>query len=760
VNKELPEGWAEAPVTGFAELIRGVSFQGGEASDSPATGLVAILRANNISDSLKFTDLQYVPEGRISSLQMLRVGDVVIAMSSGSKSVVGKAASVSAPWNGAFGAFCGVLRPSEEIDPNYFGRFFQTRGYRSYVSEVAAGNNINNLKREHFENIQMPLPPLAEQKRIVAKVEALLERVNKARDNLATVPAILKRFRQSVLAAATTGKLTEDWRIQKELSHADWQLLSLGSLGEWRGGGTPSKSDNKFWKDGTIQWISPKDMKSDVILDSLDHITSPGASKLKLLPKDSVLFVVRGMILAHTFPVAITSTSATINQDIRAILPSITVVPKYILFALKNESSGILRAARSSTHGTKRLETDTLKAWLIPVPSIEEQKEIVRRVEVLFALADAIEKRVADATQRVEKITQAILAKAFSGELVATEAELARQEGRTFEPASALLERIKAEHASSTTAKKPRAQTRTKTAPKPAAPAAGEIPKKSSSSSKPANAQSGSIPDRIISAMKPGVEYSRADLLAATGINETDWLWAARQLKDSHQITQTGERRGARYNLTAAKATKSKLVEMPKPAIHNCHAGNDMYNRAALCAYIVKSCHDPRYPLGRVKLAKLFYLTQRLADVHLTQHFEKLAAGPLDIGFPKFLNLAKGHHWLVLDKAIGKLHPVSPGPKIDDSLPQAEKILGDAKSKVDEMLSKMKAWRWETLERWATVLEAALELIELDRPVNIATIKDVLTNNEKWVKKLSREEFSDFHIINTITGLKNHGFFK
>jgi type I restriction enzyme S subunit len=96
------------------------------------------------------------------------------------------------------------------------------------------------------------------------------------------------------------------------------------------------------------------------------------------------------------------------------------------------------------------------------LPPLAEQLEIVRRVEALFKLADAIEKRVASATARAEKLTQAILAKAFRGELVPTEAELARQEGREYEPASKLLERIRAERENSSSGKKGK-NSRTKT---------------------------------------------------------------------------------------------------------------------------------------------------------------------------------------------------------------------------------------------------------------------------------------------------------
>src|SRR5437016_880160 len=95
---ELPKGWAHASVLELGSLIRGVSYAKGEAITSPASGRVALLRANNIADGLVFNELQYVPESRVAAKQRLRIGDVVLAMSSGSKSVVGKAACVRARW--------------------------------------------------------------------------------------------------------------------------------------------------------------------------------------------------------------------------------------------------------------------------------------------------------------------------------------------------------------------------------------------------------------------------------------------------------------------------------------------------------------------------------------------------------------------------------------------------------------------------------------------------------------------------------------
>jgi type I restriction enzyme S subunit len=133
-------------------------------------------------------------------------------MSSGSKSVVGKTAQASESWDGGFGAFCGVLRSSPELNSRYVGLFLRTRDCRRHISEPSAGTNINNLKAEHFSEIEVPIAPLAEQTRIVVKLENLLGQVDACQHRLAKIPSLLKRFRQSVLAAACSGHLTADWR--------------------------------------------------------------------------------------------------------------------------------------------------------------------------------------------------------------------------------------------------------------------------------------------------------------------------------------------------------------------------------------------------------------------------------------------------------------------------------------------------------------------------------------------------------------------
>ncbi|MXP29697.1 restriction endonuclease subunit S [Porphyrobacter algicida] len=151
----------------IADQIRGVSYAKADVVDRPAEGFLPVLRANNITDDgLSFDDLVYVRAEKVSAKQQVRSGDIVIAASSGSISVVGKAAQAEHDLGMGFGAFCKVVRPSPKVHARYIGHFFKTRDYRRRMSALAAGANINNLKNEHIDEIEIPLPTLDEQKRI------------------------------------------------------------------------------------------------------------------------------------------------------------------------------------------------------------------------------------------------------------------------------------------------------------------------------------------------------------------------------------------------------------------------------------------------------------------------------------------------------------------------------------------------------------------------------------------------------------------
>jgi type I restriction enzyme, S subunit len=216
---EVPTNWAIAAGNDLFSLVRGVSYDKAHASDLPGDDLVPILRANNISDAQIITDdLVYVPTRYVSPDQFLYDGDLLIAASSGSRTVVGKAARASEMHQRfAFGAFCTVARSRMNEHSSWLSCYMKTRAYREYVERVALGININNLRGSDLAAMPIKIAPLPEQRRIVAKIDSLSAKSNRARDQLDHIPRLVEKYKQAILAAAFQGELTADWRAAHSL---------------------------------------------------------------------------------------------------------------------------------------------------------------------------------------------------------------------------------------------------------------------------------------------------------------------------------------------------------------------------------------------------------------------------------------------------------------------------------------------------------------------------------------------------------------
>lgn len=445
--------WVTTEVSTICEIIRGVTYNKIESRDSQENGYLPVLRANNIQDGqLNSFDLVFVPENCISTRQLIRAGDVIVAMSSGSKSVVGKAAQAVTNWNGGFGAFCGVLRPSSEINKRYFYYFTQSAEYRQTVSTLSAGVNINNLKPSHFDKIEIPIAPLAEQTRIASKLDELLAQVDTLKARIDAIPALLKRFRQSVLAAAVSGRLTEESR-QYNTNNIAPRTAQLGTLiTEMRNG--LSAKPNEDGKGLPILRISSVRAGSIDQTDIRFLECNTNEEERYTLRVGDLLFTryngslelvgVCGLIrqLSHT-------TLVYPDKLIRVRCDTTLILPEYleIFFSELSARQRIMDLVKS-TSGQKGISGQDLKAMVVTFPSLIEQTEIASRVEQLFTIADQLETKVASAKSRIDKLTQGILTKAFRGELV--------PQDPTDEPASVLLERIKAQRAAAPKAKRSR----------------------------------------------------------------------------------------------------------------------------------------------------------------------------------------------------------------------------------------------------------------------------------------------------------------
>jgi restriction endonuclease S subunit len=188
-----------------------------------------------------------------------------------------------------------------------------------------------------------------------------------------------------------------------------WTSEPLGKLGRWLSGGTPSMANPDYWG-GDIPWVSPKDMKHTRLWDTIDHVTERALGNgARLAPAHALLLVVRGMILAHTFPVARAELSLAFNQDIKALVPRDDVDSDYLLWWLIAHERVLLGITTESTHGTKRMPTDALHGVEINLPPLPEQRAIAAALSDVDALLGGLERLIAKKRDLKQAATQQLL---------------------------------------------------------------------------------------------------------------------------------------------------------------------------------------------------------------------------------------------------------------------------------------------------------------------------------------------------------------
>jgi len=188
-------------------------------------------------------------------------------------------------------------------------------------------------------------------------------------------------------------------------------------------GGTPNKDTERFWN-GEVPWASPKDMKRFRLSDTEDHVSNEAVTVagLKVVPSGTVLVVVRGMILAHSFPVAITTEPMTINQDMKALLPTPRVHPEFLAYLLVGLKSVMLSFVEEAAHGTRKLATEVWSKLPVALPGHPEQRSIVEEVERESTYVAKAASRLEHQIGLLTEHRQALITAAVTGELPVPEA--------------------------------------------------------------------------------------------------------------------------------------------------------------------------------------------------------------------------------------------------------------------------------------------------------------------------------------------------
>lgn len=366
-----------------------------------------------------------------------------------------------------------LIRTGERsaISPKLLKYWINSTQIRNLIALNATGTTRKRITRKKLESFDFPVPPLAEQQEIVRQLGIMLAQVEQIKARLDAIPAILKKFRQSVLADAVSGKLTEKERgttsiksgipaitLGKQYTESPkgWIWSNLTELAALESGHTPRKSVAEYWDGGDVPWISLQDIREahgKVINDTKFMPTMKGIdnSSARLLPKGTVCFS-RDISVGYTTIMG--REMATTQHFANWVCNKELLNNFYLMYAYMASKDSLLLSGQGTT--VKTIYMPALKTSMILLPPLEEQELIVTKIQNFFRMSELIESQISAVQKRVNVLTQSILAKAFSGELTAEWREQHQDLITGVNSAEALLAKIQEEWEASKPVKKTR----------------------------------------------------------------------------------------------------------------------------------------------------------------------------------------------------------------------------------------------------------------------------------------------------------------
>lgn len=396
-------------------FVRGLTYSKSDEVDFSSN---VVIRANNIdlnTHELNFNELRYIDESIVvKDDKKLKKNDILICTASGSKSHLGKVALVEEDLSMAFGGFMGVLRSDlSKISPQYLYRILISDIFKKHVDGLSNGANINNLKFSQIENLEIPLPSLATQLKIVEKLDKIFAEIDRAtvatQVNVKNAEDIFQSYLTEVFERGGDG----------------WVKNKLSTICSKIGSGATPRGGNESYKSEGISLIRSMNVYDDGFLyDSLAHIDEEQARALDnvTVESDDVLFNITGASVARCCVVPNDVLPARVNQHVsilRAINEKINPNLLHLLLISKFHKNNLLKVGESGGTTRQAITKSQLIDYEISYPQeLKSQKELVQSIQEFKSVTNLLKRASVEKLNSFHPMKQSILKQAFNGELV------------------------------------------------------------------------------------------------------------------------------------------------------------------------------------------------------------------------------------------------------------------------------------------------------------------------------------------------------
>ena len=413
---EIPKNWCWVRLGSVINLYRGVSYGKNDAHKKKEKDDILILRGGNLGEGYIQieTDNVYVNKNLVNPVQIVKKHDVLIVSSTGSSTVIGKAGISNIDYSDvAFGAFLMLARPKEQSNKSYINYFFLTDIYRHRIRLLANGTNINNVRVEHVNGTTFPLPPLAEQERIVNKLDNYVSKLDEAKEKLEKVVDTYNYRKNLILHRAFTGQLTKNWRKENpniELEYLyeipeNWRWVRLGDVI------SISKETTDDFLDKTKKYIGLENIEKNGGINSIGDISEVKSLK-NVFHKGQILY---GKLRPYLNKHDIADFDGVCSTDILVLDSKINTTNVFVNYYLSNIYFIDYVVYNSRGINLPRITTKILLNASFPLPPLEEQKEIVKILDSILSKEKQVKEIAEKEIERVEDLKKNLLTRAFGG---------------------------------------------------------------------------------------------------------------------------------------------------------------------------------------------------------------------------------------------------------------------------------------------------------------------------------------------------------